>query len=211
MFKYGVKSTMNDTQTLYTINKIWALAAEMFFGAAALLVLDSRFFPGILTSGLIISIFIFVLAHKPNIDNYRKYDSMKDISDRKLPVTSDIRIVMAALISLITMLALLLISSLLPYKYMNAYDLNSLTINFFVMLAFFLYSIIVRSIYRFSVQSRNYNLTKSQYYKCTYEVQNLKYIKSAMIILLISSAVIGYRIYQLIDMIDNGKKVFFYY
>ena len=38
---------MNNTQTLYINNRIWAFATELFFGTVALLVMDLRFFFGI--------------------------------------------------------------------------------------------------------------------------------------------------------------------
>lgn len=202
---------MDNAQTLYTINKFWALVVELFFGALALLVMDSRFFHGLLISGLIISVFIFVFAHEPNIESFRKYESIKDISGRKLPVTSDIRITMSALISLIIMLALFLICASLPDKLMSDFDMNSLAINFLVMLAFFLYTLIVQCIYRFSIQFENYDLTRSPYYKCTYKVQNIKYIKTAVVVLLISCSIIAYRVYQVMGILDSGRKVFFYY
>ena len=188
-----------------------ALVAELFFAAMALLVMDSRFFHGLLISGLIISIFIFVFAHEPNIESFRKYESIKDISERKLPVTSDIRITMSAFISLITMLALFLMCTSLPDKYSSAFDLNSLAINFLIMLTFFLYTIILQSIYGFSILFENYDLTRSQYYRCSYKVQNLKYIKTAIIILLISCSIIAYHIYQVVGILDGREKLFFYY
>lgn len=202
---------MNKTKILYTIDKTWMYTAIIFFFAVAMFILDVRYTPGILSTGLIASIFIFVFSKDPNIETYKKYDSIKAITNNMFPLTSDIRILVSVLLSVIVLFILFMFLSVMPDKYVNMYQFDVIIIDILALILFFLYSIIVIAAYEVLLQLRNLDLSNSPYKNTHYKIKHIEYMKINMLVLFISCCIIAYRVYQAKEVIENGKQIFFYY
>lgn len=202
---------MNKIKILYTIDKTWMYTAAIFFFAVAIFILDVRYTPGMLSTGLIVSMFLFVFSKDPNIETYKKYDSIKAMTNNMFPVTSDIRILVAVLLSVIVLFILFTLLSVMPDKYVNMYQLDAIIINIFALILFFLYSIIVMAVYEVLLQLRNLDLSSAPCNNFLYKIKHIEYMKINMLVLFISCCIIAYRVYQAKEIIENGKQIFFYY
>lgn len=205
---------MNINKTLYIVNRNWFFTSILFFAAIALIVMDIRFLPGITATSLIASIFLLIFSKnlkENDIELYKKYESIKDLTNNMFPVTSDIRIVGGSLLSIFGIIIFLIFVNLLPDKIVNMYHYDSFAIYLIVLFLFFIYTVIIWAVYEVLIQLNGYDITKSPYYKYKYEIKKIEYNKVNMLILFVSCSIIVYRIYQLYKIIDSGKKVLFYY